>query len=97
VGGLTDFIGRLRVSRLVAGMFILLSLIAGYLFAGWWYGFGAQDATTLRQICARVDYLEALQEALPEQRAPTEEIRNEFAMLVEQCREALGNQIEQNE
>jgi hypothetical protein len=71
------------------------ALVAGYLLAGWW--FGAQDTTPLRQICARVDYLNSLQEALPEQRAPTEEMRNQFTMLVAQCREALGNPIEENE
>jgi hypothetical protein len=94
---LDKFIARHRPSRIIAGVFILLSLVAGYLLAGWWYGFGAQDLTALEQICARVEYLNNLQEELPEQRAPTEEIRNEFAMLMEQCQEALGTSIERNE
>ena len=93
--GLNRFVPRLRVSHLVAGLLIALSVVAGYLLAGWW--FGAQDTTPLRQICARVDYLNSLQEALPEQRAPTKEMRNQFAMVVAQCREALGNPIEVNE
>src|SRR4051812_32942784 len=59
--------------------------------------FRTQDTTPLRQICARVDYLNSLQKTLPEQRAVTEEMRNEFAMLVVQCREALGSPIDENE
>ena len=92
---LSRLVPRLRVSRLVAGFLIALSVLAGYLLAVWW--FGAQDTTPLRQICARVDYLNSLQAALPEQRAVTEEMRNEFAMLVAQCREALGSPIDENE
>ena len=94
---LSNLVARLRVSRLVAGVFILLSLVAGYLLAGWWYGFGAQDVTHLEQICARVDRLDSLLDGLPDQHAPPEEIRNEFAMLVQQCDEAVGNSFEQNE
>jgi hypothetical protein len=56
--GLSRFVPRLRVSRLVAGLLIALSVVAGYLLAGWW--FGAQDNTPVRQICARVDYLNSL-------------------------------------
>lgn len=94
---LTQLVTRLRVSRVFAGAFILLSLVAGYLLAGWWYGFGAQDVTHLEQICARVDRLDSLLDGLPDQHAPPEEIRSEFAMLVQQCDEALGNSFEQNE
>ena len=94
---LTQLVTRLRVSRVLAGALILLSLVAGYLLAGWWYGFGAQDVTHLEQICARVDRLDNLLDRLPDQHAPPEEIRNEFAMLVQQCDEALGNSFEQNE
>ena len=94
---LSNLVARLRISRLVAGVFILLSLVAGYLLAGWWYGFGAQDVTHLEQICARVHRLDNLLDRLPDQHAPSEEIRNEFAMLVQQCDEAVGNSFEQNE
>jgi len=94
---LSQLVTRLRVSRVLAGAFILLSLVAGYLLAGWWYGFGAQDVTHLEQICARVDRLDSLLDGLPDQHAPPEEIRNEFAMLVQQCDEAVGNSFEQNE
>jgi hypothetical protein len=94
---LNNLVARLRVSRLVAGVFILLSLAVGYLLAGWWYGFGVQDVTHLEQICARVDRLDSLIDGLPDQRAPPEEIRNELAMLVQQCDEAVGNSFEQNE
>ena len=94
---LSELVTRLRVSRVLAGAFILLSLVAGYLLAGWWYGFGAQDVTHLEQICARADRLDNLLDRLPDQHAPPEEIRNEFAMLVQQCDEAVGNSFEQNE
>ena len=94
---LSQLVTRLRVSRVLAGAFILLSLVAGCLLAGWWYGFGAQDVTHLEQICARVDRLDSLLDGLPDQHAPPEEIRNEFAMLVQQCDEAVGNSFEQNE
>jgi hypothetical protein len=97
VEALSEFIARLRLSCIVAGVFVLLSLVAGYLLAGWWYGFGAQDVTPVEQICARIEHLDSLLDDLPEQRAPSEEIRNEFAMLVEQGQEALGNSFEQNE
>ena len=92
---LSRLVPRLRVSRLVAGLLIALSVVAGYVLASWW--FGAEDTTPLRQICARVDYLNSLEQALPEQPAVTEEMRNEFAMLVVQCREALGSPIDENE
>ena len=93
-----ELLTRLRPSRIIAGIFILLSLVAGYLLAGWWYGFGAQDVTHLEQICARVEHLDSLVDELPDQHAPPEEIRNEFAMLMQQCQEALGTpSIEQNE
>ena len=94
---LNQLFARLRVSRLLAGVFILLSLVVGYLVACWWYGFGAQDVTHLEQICARVDRLDSLLDGLPDQHAPPEEIRNQFAMLVQQGDEALGTSFEQNE
>jgi len=94
---LSQLFARLRVSRLLAGVFILLSLVAGYLLASWWHDFGAEDVTRLEQICARVEHVGSLLEELHEQGAATEEIRNELAMLMEQCQEALGNSIEQNE
>jgi hypothetical protein len=94
---LRQVVGRLRVSRLLAGVFIVLSVLAGYLVASWWHGFGSQDVTPLQQICGRVEHLGSLVEELHEQGASTEEMRNQLAMLMEQCQEALGNSIEQNE
>src|SRR6058998_507834 len=38
---LSGWLPRLRVSRLVAGLLIALSVVAGYVLASWW--FGAED------------------------------------------------------
>jgi hypothetical protein len=91
---LSRLVQRLPRSRLVAGVLVALSILAGYLFAGWVSG--PRDTTQLAQICARVDYVNSLQQALPQQQAAGEEVRNEFAMLVEQCRLALGNSGEES-
>ena len=69
--------------------------IAGYLITeGWW---GTRDRTPLAQICARVDYVNSLQEEIPAERQSSEEMRNQFAMLVEQCRAAMRGRAEQND
>jgi hypothetical protein len=51
----------------------------------------------LAQICARVDYLNGLQENLKGQEAASEEVRAEFNKLVEQCRTALRDRAEEND
>jgi hypothetical protein len=50
----------LHVSRLVGALLVVLCFVAGYLLAGWWSG--ARDTTPLAQICARVDYVDGLQQ-----------------------------------
>jgi hypothetical protein len=91
--GLSRWLASLRVSRLVAALFIVLSVVAGYLFAGWLSG--GQDTTPLARICARVDYVNSLQEQLPERLS--EEMQNELALLSEQCRNAMRDRAEQTD
>jgi len=91
--GLSRWLASLRVSRLVAALFIVLSVVAGYLFAGWLSG--GQDTTPLARICARVDYVNSLQEQLPERLS--EEMQNELALLGEQCRGALRDRAERSD
>ena len=55
--------------------------------AGLWSS--AHDTSPLAQICARVDYVNGLQENLKGQEAASEEMRAEFKALVEQCRATL--------
>jgi hypothetical protein len=72
-----------------------LCVLAGYLIAGWWSG--KHDMIPLVQICARVDYINGLQEALQEQQAASEDVREEFNVLVEECRAALRNRAEERD
>ena len=51
----------------------------------------------LAQICARIDYVNGLQENLNRQEAASEEVRAEFRALVEQCRTALRDRAEEND
>jgi hypothetical protein len=57
----------------------------------------ARDASPLAQICARVDYVNGLQENLKGQEAASDEVRAEFRALVEQCRTALRDYAEEND
>jgi hypothetical protein len=69
---------------------VALYVIAGYVLLG---GFGTRAPLT--QICARVDYLNSLQEEL---RDPlSEEMQTELAMLVEQCGAALKDHAGESE
>ena len=83
------------MSRLSAFLALAFCFVAGYLLAGWWSG--ARDTSPLAQICARVDYVNGLQENLKGQEAASEEVRAEFNALVEQCRTALRNRAEEND
>ena len=51
----------------------------------------------LAQICARVDYVNSLQENLKGQDAASEKVRAEFEALVEPCRTALRDRAEEND
>src|SRR6266446_8015191 len=83
------------VSRL--GLFVALAVCfaAGYVLAGLWSR--ARDTTPLAQICARVDYVNSLQENLKGQDAASEDMRGELKRLVEQCRTALRDRAEESD
>ena len=81
-------------SGLGALVALAFCFVAGYFVAGWWSS--ARD-TSLAQICARVDYVNGLQENLNGQEAASEEVRAEFRALVEQCRTALRDRAEEND
>src|SRR5262249_43810520 len=51
----------------------------------------------LAQICARVDYMNGLQENLKRQEAASEEVPAKFKALVEQCRTTLRNRPDEND
>src|SRR5215831_5151199 len=53
----------MAVSKLVAFVALAFCFVAGYLLAGWWWS-SARDTSPLAQICARVDYVNGLQETL---------------------------------
>jgi hypothetical protein len=93
--GLSGGVSSWRVSRLTAGLLLVLSVAAGYLFAAWLSGL--RDSTPLAQICARIDYVNGLQKQLEGQQAASEEVREQFKELVEQCRAALGGRAEEND
>jgi hypothetical protein len=83
------------VSRLSAVLALAFCFVAGYFLAGLWWN--ARDPSPLAQICARVDYVNGLQENLKGQEAASEEVRAEFKVLVEQCRTALRNRADEND
>jgi hypothetical protein len=83
------------VSRLGAILALALCFVAGYFLANLWSN--ARDTTPLAQICARVDYVNGLQENLKGQDAASEEVRAEFKKLVEQRRTALRNRADEND
>ena len=85
----------MTVPRLVALVALAFCFIAGYFLANLWSN--ARDTTPLAQICARVDYVNGLQENLKGQDAASEEVRAEFKALVEQCRTALRDRAEEND
>ena len=85
----------MTVSRLVAVVALALCFVAGYFLAGLWSN--ARDTSPLAQICARIDYVNGLQENLKGQEAASEEVRGEFKALVEQCRTTLRNRADEND
>ena len=50
-----------------------------------------------RKICARIDYVNGLQEELQGQPGAIQEVHDEFKALVEQCRTALRSRAEEND
>ena len=83
-------------SRLGALVALAFCFVAGYVVAGLWSS--ARDTSPLAQICARVDYVNGLQENLKGgQDAASDEVGGELKALVEQCRTALRNRAEEND
>ena len=70
----------MTVSRVVALVALAFCFVAGYLLAGLWSS--ARDTSPLAQICARVDYVNGLQETLED--SASEEVRTEIKALVEE-------------
>ena len=83
----------MTVSRLVALVALAFCFVAGYLLAGLWSS--ARDTSPLAQICARVDYVDGLQETLKD--SASVEVQTEIKALVEQCRTALRNRADEND
>jgi hypothetical protein len=94
-GRLSALASSLSLLRLGQAFLLGLCVLAGYLVAGWWWG--TRDTTPLARICARVDYVNGLQEELQGQQAASEEVRDEFKALVDDCRAALRNRAEEND
>src|SRR6202048_5223404 len=80
------------VTRSTAIVALAVCFVAGYLLAGWWSE--GRDKSPLEQICARIDYVNSLQENLEGQQAASEEVQAEFKALVQQCRIALQRHTE---
>ena len=86
----------MTVSRIVTVVALAFCFVAGYFLAVWWSS--ARDTNLLAQICARVDYVNGLQENLKGgQDAASDEVGVELKALVEQCRTALRNRAEEND
>ena len=83
----------MTVSRLVALVALAFCFVAGYLLAGLWSS--ARDTSPLAQICARVDYVDGLQETLKD--SASVEAQTEIKALVEQCRTALRDRAEEKD
>jgi hypothetical protein len=83
-------------SKLVVFVALAFFFVAGYVVAGLWSN--ARDTSPLAQICARVDYVNGLQENLKGgQDAASDEVGGELKALVEQCRTALRNRADEND
>ena len=67
------------MTRLAALVALVFCFVAGYFLAGLWSS--ARDTNPLAQICARLDYLNGLQENLKGQDAASEEVRAKFRAL----------------
>src|SRR5262249_18470626 len=83
------------VYRLGAIVALAFCFVAGYAVASLWSS--ARDTSPLAQICARVDYVNGLQENLKGQDPASEEVSVGLKALVEQCRAALRDRAEEND
>jgi hypothetical protein len=85
----------MTISRLAALVALVSCFVAGYFLASLWSS--SRDRSPLAQICARVDYVNSLQENLKGQDAASEEVQSELRALAEQCRVALRNRAEESD
>jgi hypothetical protein len=81
------------MNRFTAAIALALCLFAGYFLAGLLWS--TRDTSPLAKICARIDYVNSLQEHLKD--AASEEVQSELKTLVEQCRTALRNRADEND
>ena len=81
--------------RLGAIVALAFCFVAGYVVASLWSS--GRDTSPLAQICARVDYVNGLQENLKGQDPASEEVSVGLKALVEQCRAALRDRAEEND
>jgi hypothetical protein len=82
----------LSVSRLGAAALLLLCVVAGYLFAEWWWN--GRDPR-LAKICGRVDYISGLQKEFGGDVG--EEVREQLKAAVEECRTALRDRADETD
>jgi hypothetical protein len=80
------------VTRLAVTVALVFCFVAGYFVADLW---SKRDTSPLAKICARVDYVNGLQENMKD--AASEELRIELRQLLEQCRTALRDRAEEND
>jgi len=69
---------------------------AGVYALGIW-GPLAGRSSGFEQMCSRVDYMEGLYRKIKASEGPFEQLRDEFATLVGQCRNALSGRTQENE
>jgi hypothetical protein len=61
------------------------------------FGYLVRAIRRRSRICSRVDYVNGLQEELEGQQAASEEVREQFKILVEECRAVLSNRAQEND
>jgi hypothetical protein len=74
-----------RVSVLAAVGALALAFILGFFLAGILWT-STRDPAVLARLCARVEYVNGLQESLKHYEPANEPLRTEFRALVEECR-----------
>jgi hypothetical protein len=82
----------MTVPRLVAVVALIFCFVAGYFVADLW---SRRDTSPLAKICARVDYVNGLQDNF--KGMASEEVQAELKALAEQCRTALRDRAEEND
>ena len=76
-------------------VFLVLGAAGVYAFGIW--GPLAGRSSGVEQICSRVDYMEGLYRKIKASEGPFEQLGDEFATLMGQCRNALSGRTQENE